>query len=345
MGNITTIGIDLAKSVFQVCALNQARKIVFNKQVKRSQLVKEIGQYRGATLAMEACGSSHYWCRQFKKLGYTVRLIPAQHVKALSRGNKNDAQDALAIAEAVFRPNIHDVVPKTLEQQDIQTLLRIRSRCQEQRVSNSNQIRGLLSEYGLILAVGNAALKRRLPEILEDSENGLTPIARSAIYQLYLEYLHQSKLITQYGAQLSEMARAYPLAKRLLRLRGIGPITALALYAGVGNASQFRNARQLAAWIGLVPKQHGSGGKVCLSGISKRGNTQLRMLLIHGARAVLNWSDRRDDELSRWAQSVAQRRGKHKAVVAVANKTARMVWVALNRGLDALPPHYLSAQS
>ena len=343
MNHITTIGIDLAKSVFQICGLNQARKVAFNRAVKRSNLISQIQRFPDAVIAMEACSSSHYWGREFGKLGYTVRLIPAQHVKALSRGNKNDAQDALAIAEAVFRPNIHDVVPKTLEQQDIQTLLRIRSRHQETRVSNSNQIRGLLSEYGLIIPVGNAALRGHLPEILEDAQNTLTPIARSAIHQLYLEYLHLSELVKQYDRQLSRMANTYPLVKQLLRLRGIGPITAMALYASIGNASQFKNARQLAAWIGLVPKQHGTGGKVTLSGISKRGNTHLRILLIHGARAVLNWSDRRDDALSRWAKSVANRRGKHKAVVAIANKTARMVWVTLNKGVEALPPHYLSA--
>lgn len=343
MSNVTTIGIDLAKSVFQICGLNQARKIVFNRQVSRTELISTLQKHPKALLAMEACGSSNHWHRELSKLGFTVRVIPTQHVKALAQGNKNDANDALAVAESVFRPGIHDVAPKSIEQQDIQTVLRIRSGNKDHRVSNANQIRGLLGEYGIVIPIGFAALGRQLPLIFEDAENTLTPISRSAIHGLYLEHLRLCKVIKQLDAQLSEMVEAYPLAKRLLRLRGIGPITALAIYAAVGNASQFRNARQLSAWIGLVPKQYGTGGKVHLSGISKRGNSQLRFLLIHGARAVLNWASKREDQLSCWAKSVANRRGKHKAIVAVANKTARMVWVALTKGVDALPPHYLSA--
>jgi len=343
MSNVTTIGIDLAKSVFQLCGLNQARKIVFNRQVSRAKLMSELQKHPGAVLAMEACGSSNHWHRELSKRGFTVRVIPTQHVKALVQGNKNDANDALAVAESVFRPGIHDVAPKSIEQQDIQTLLRIRSGNKDHRVSNANQIRGLLGEYGIVIPIGFAALKQRLPLILEDAENTLTPVSRSAIHGLYLEHQRLCKVIKQLDVQLSEMVEAYPLAKRLLRLRGVGPITALAIFAAVGNASQFKNARQLSAWIGLVPKQYGTGGKVFLSGISKRGNSQLRFLLIHGARSVLNWASQRDDQLSVWAKSVAQRRGKHKAIVAVANKTARMIWVTLTRGVDALPPHYLSA--
>ena len=343
MSNITTIGIDLAKSVFQICGLNQARKLIFNRQVTRAKLIHGIQEHPDALIAMEACGGSSYWHRELSQLGFKVRIIPTQHVKALVRGNKNDAKDALAIAEAVFRPEIHDVAPKTIDQQDIQTLLRIRSLHKDHRVANSNQLRGLLTEYGIIIPVGFASLRRQLPDILEDAENALTPISRAAIYQLYLEHLRLSDVIKDLDRQLSKVVDAYPLAKRLLRLRGIGPITALALYAAIGNGSQFQNARQLAAWIGLVPKQYGTGGKIHLGGISKRGNSQLRVLLIHGARTVLNWSKKRGDQLSMWAKSVANRRGKHKAVVAVANKTARMVWVALNKGVEALPPHYLSA--
>lgn len=343
MSNITTIGVDLAKSVFQICGLNQARKVVFNQQVSRAKLVTALQAHPKAIIAMEACGSSNHWYRKLTKLGFKARVIPTQHVKALLQGNKNDANDALAIAEAVFRPGIHDVAPKTIEQQDIQALLRIRSARKDNRVANSNQIRGLLAEYGVIIPVGFAALKRQLPLILEDAENELTAVSRTAIHGLYLEHLRLSEVIEKLDTQLSQVISAYPLAERLLQIRGIGPITALAIYAAVGNGSQFKNARQLAAWIGLVPKQFGTGGKVQLGGISKRGNSQLRFLLIHGARAVLNWASKRDDQLSTWAKSVANRRGKHKAIVAIANKTARMIWVALTKGIEALPPHYLSA--
>ncbi len=343
MSNVTTIGIDLAKSVFQICGLNQARKVIFNKQVTRSKLLASIIDHPEAQIAMEACGSSHYWHRELTKLGFKVRLIPAQHVKAFSRGNKNDANDALAIAESVFRPGIHDVQAKSIEQQDIQTLLRIRSRYKDTRKSNANQLRGLLSEYGIIMPKGFAALNQHLPRILEDGENQLTHLARVAMNQLYQEHIRLSKIIKQCDGQLSSLSASQPLAKQLMKLRGIGPITSLALYASIGNASQFKNARQLAAWIGLVPKQHGTGGIVRLGGISKRGNVQLRLLLIHGARTVLNWASKKDDDLSLWAKSIVERRGKHKAVVAVANKTARMVWVVLNKGVDALPKYYLSA--
>lgn len=343
MTHVTTLGIDLAKSVFQVCGLNRSRKIIFNKQLKRANLIDEVRKHPNAVIAMEACGSSHHWARTFAELGFNVRLIPAQHVKAFVRGNKNDANDALAIAESVFRPELHDVQVKTLEQQDIQTLLRIRSRYKDARRSNANQLRGLLSEYGLVMQAGIASITKELPFILEDADNKLTVIARQAMAQLLREHKHLTQEIDALDTQVKAMAYHHATAKDLMCLRGIGPVSALALFASIGSGSQFKNARQLSAWLGLVPKQHGTGGKVQLGSISKRGNVQLRVLLIHGARTVLNWADRRDDELSQWAKSVTQRRGKHKAVVAVANKTARMVWVVLNKGVEALPPHYLSA--
>ena len=345
MSNITTIGIDLAKSVFQVCGLNQARKKAFNKQVKRVNLVNEIRQHTNALIVMEACGSSHHWARTFIEMGFTVRLIPAQHVKAFVRGNKNDANDALAIAESAFRPDLQAVPAKTLEQQDIQSLLRIRTRYKDARRVNANQLRGLLSEYGLVMSTGITNIPKELPFILEDAENGLTPICRQAMSKLLDEHHRLTTEINHFDTQLKNMAHQHETATALMRLRGIGPMSALALFASIGKGTQFKNARQLSAWLGLVPKHHGTGGKVQLAGISKRGNIQLRVLLIHGARTVLNWAKNRDDQLSQWAKSVADRRGKHKAVVALANKTARMVWVILNKGIDALPPQYLAADS
>lgn len=344
MSNITTIGIDLAKSVFQICGLNQVHKVIFNKQVKRARLLDEIRKYPNAVIAMEACGSAHYWSRTLSAMGYRVRLIPAQHVKALVRGNKNDAADALAIAEAVFRPNIHDVEPKTLEQQDIQLLLRIRSTIKDQRKQNACQLRSLLSEYGVIFTVGIANIDKAVPDILEDADNGLTPIARKALYEQFLTHQALSKKVNEADKQLAMMASRHEVAKQLMKLRGIGAITALALYACIGKGQQFKNARQLSAWLGLVPRQYGTGGVTHLGGISKRGNCYLRTLLIHGARTVFNWAKKKDDELANWSKSVALRRGKHKAIVALANKTARMVWVVLHNGVSALPEHYVSAK-
>lgn len=342
MSHITTIGVDLAKTVFQVCGLNQANKKQFNKQVRRKQLIDGIRQHSNAVIAMEACATSHYWARTFSSMGLTVRLIPAQHVKAFVRGNKNDANDALAIAEAALRPDLHPVPIKTLEQQDIQTLLRIRTRFKDARKINANQLRGLLAEYGLTMTAGIANIPKDLPFILEDAENSLTVIARQALHKLLGEHQRLTDEIKALEDQLKSIANQHESAIALMHLRGIGPISALALYASIGNGSQFKNARQLSAWLGLVPQHHGTGGKVKLGGVSKRGNNQLRVLMIHGARTVHNWAKRRNDQLSNWVKSVSERRGKHKAIVALANKTARMVWVVLNKGVSALPPHYLS---
>ncbi|MDH3693901.1 MAG: IS110 family transposase [Gammaproteobacteria bacterium] len=343
MNNIMIVGIDLAKSVFQVCGLNQARKVMFNRGVSRAKLLTLLRTYPGALIAMEACGSAHHWARTLASMGYEVRLIPAQHVKAFCRGNKSDVHDALAIAESVFRPDIHEVAVKSLEQQDIQTLLRIRTRHKDSRKNTVNQIRGLLSEYGLVMPKTIVQFDRHLPVILEDGDNGLTPIARIAISELYEQHQEVSRKIVKADQQLKQLAQGHEIAKQLMCIRGIGPITSLALFASVGTAQQFRNARQFAAWLGLVPKQHGTGGQMKLGSISKRGNCYLRLLLIHGARTVMNWMKDKRDVFSVWAKALVERRGKHKAIVAVANKTARMVWVVLQKGVEALPQPHLSA--
>lgn len=343
MEHITTIGVDIAKNTFQVCALNKANKVVFNRAYPRKNLVKTLLQYPNSIIAMEACGSSHHWARKLMHHGLTVRLIPAQHVASLLRGNKNDANDALAIAESVHRPNIHPVPIKSLEQQDIQALLRIRSKTKDHRKDLVNQMRSILAEYGVIIPKGLTALEGELPFILEDAENGLTCIAREAIHELFIQYRRLSNKIIRDDKRIKALADQHPLATALMRVRGIGPTTALALFASIGKATQFKNARQLAAWLGLVPAQHGTGGVIKLKGMSKRGNVYLRTLMIHGARTVMNWASKKEDDLSLWIKSLTQRVGKHKAIVALANKTARMVWVVLHKGADALPNHYLSA--
>ena len=254
--------------------------------MKRANLLNEIRQHPKALIAMEACGSSHHWTRTLTTMGFTVRLIPAQHVKAFVRGNKNDANDALAIAESVFRPDLHDVQAKTLEQQDIQTLLRIRTRYKDARRVNANPLRGLLSEYGLVMATGITNIPKELPFILEDAENGLTPIGRQAMAKLLSERHRLTTEISAFDTQLKHMAHQHETATVLMHLRGIGPMSAFALFASIGKGTQFKNARQLSAWLGLVPKHHGTGGKVQLAGISKRGNVQLEFCLF----MVLNWA-------------------------------------------------------
>jgi len=343
MEHVTTVAIDLAKKVFQLCGVNHRHKVVFNRSVKRGQLLAVVREHPDALFAMEACATSQYWARTLTSMGLSVVLIPAQHVKAFTRGNKNDAKDALAIAEAAHRPGIHGVPIKSMHQQEIQTLLRIRSGYVDGRTALVNQVRGLLAEYGVVMPRGVGRFRKLLPQVLADTEHALTPLVRAAMGMQYQALVDLCDRIRAADAELREVAAQDPICRQLLRLRGIGPMTALALYASVGGAGQFANARQFAAWLGLVPKHTGSGGKVTLGPMSKRGDPTLRTLLVHGARSVLTWAHRRDDAFSHWALAVAQRRGKHKATVAIANKTARMVWVALNRGIDALPRHHLSA--
>lgn len=340
MSNITVLGIDLAKEVFQVCGLNKANKSQFNRSLKRRELLSFVINHPDATVAMEACSSAHHWGRLFSEHGLKVKLVPAQFVKSFARGNKSDALDALAIAEASQRPNLNVVQIKTIEQQDYQTLLRVRSRLKEMRTAAINQARGTLAEYGVILPKSVAAFKRGIPLLLEDHESDLSPIIRSVICSLYDDYQTITLRIDELDKQIAAIAANHPAIKPLLKLRGIGPITAVAVYASVGNASHFRNGRQLAAWIGLVPKQHGTGGVTRLGGISKRGNQYLRMLLIHGARTVMNWMKNKADYLSIWTKQLVERRGKHKAMVALANKSARMIWVVLNKGVENTPAYY-----
>jgi len=342
MNNINVLGIDLAKDVFQLCGLSHSNKVKFNKSVRRCKLLDTVLQHAGATLALEACGSAHHWARLFKNHGFKVILVPAQFVKGFTRGNKNDAKDALAIAESALRPELHPVQTKSLEQQDYQTLLRYRSRQIELRVSTSNQARGILAEYGVVFPKSNAAFMRSVPDLLADGDNDLTPIVRKTIQALFSEFLLYQERIADLDKELHQIAGLHPTIKSLTKLRGIGPITAVALFASIGHGRHFRNGRQLAAWIGLVPKQFSTGGNTRLGEISKRGNQYLRTLLIHGARTVMNWIKEKSDGLSLWIKQLVARRGKHKAIVAIANKTARMIWVVLNKGIECVPTQHLS---
>ena len=252
MSNITVIGIDLAKDVFQVCGLNQANNVQFNKSIRRNKLLETVMHYPQAFIVMEACGSAHHWGRLFESQGLKVNLIPAHLVKGFSRGNKTDAKDAIAIAESARRPAINPVPIKCIEQQDYQTLLRYRARQIELRVAASNQTRGILSEYGLVFPRNTAAFKRRIPEILEHGENALTPIVRSIISALYDEYCKLVEHIAELDNQIKQIVRHHAMMIQLVKLRGVGPVTAMAACAAIGNGGQFRNARHLSAWIGLV---------------------------------------------------------------------------------------------
>lgn len=329
--NITLIGIDLAKSVFQVCAVNQAGKSVFNRQVRRSQLLETVIQHPGATVAMEACSGSNYWGRTFKAHGFDVMLIPPQHVKPFVKGNKNDRNDAFAICEAAKRPHLRTVTPRTLEQTDIMLVHRVLERPMNNRNQLMLQIRGFLQEYGIVLPAGRERLRRAIPRLLEDATCGLTDYARYCLQDRLEEWQGMDEKIAEQERTLARQVLAEPAMQRLKTVRGVGDRIASAAFVQLGDGTGYRNGRQFAASLGLVPKESSSGGKQRLGGITKRGNGYLRYLLIQGGWSVIAHAYRSEDRLSRWARSVIERRGKHKAAVAVANKLARILWAVAYR--------------
>jgi transposase len=323
---VTLIGIDLAKTIFQVCGVNQAGKAVFNRQLRRNKLLTFLMQHPEARIAMEACSGSNYWGRELEQRGFTVMLIPTQHVKPFVRGNKNDRNDAFAICEAAHRPDIRCVQPRNLAQTDTMLVHRVLIRRNRARNTLINQLRGLLNEYGVVVARGKERLREELPYILEDAENGLTGTSRYYLHQQLLEWRQMDAAIAELDRVISEQVKQSDQARRLSKVRGVGNKIASASAAFMGNGSHYRNGRHFAASLGLVPREDSSGGKQRLGRITKRGNTYLRWLLVQGAWSVIRYADRADDRLSRWARQVIARRGKHKAAVAVANKLARIIW-------------------
>jgi len=330
--NDSVVSIDLAKNVFQVCDFNRYRKSTFNKKVRRGKLLDTVRQLKSKRIVMEACYSSNYWGRVFEGMGYSVGLIPPHQVKPFVVGNKNDHNDALAIGEASFRDTTVFVPVKTLEQQDMQSLHRIRERYIKNRTAIANQMRGLLSEYGIIVEQRIAVLRKEIPFILEDAENERTVISREFTAELYAELRKYDALIDAKDKLIKEMLKSDEAYQRISEIPGVGPIVGSAILSAVGDAKQFKNGRNMAAWIGLTPKQIASGDKSQMGGMSKRGNRDLRRLLIHGARAVVNWSGKKTDALSLWIQSLYKRMHGCKVVVAVANKLARMIWAVLAKG-------------
>ena len=329
---ITTIGLDIAKSVFHLFAVSKMGLFVKKKQLKRKQILAYMAKLEPCLIAMEACGGANYWAREFMALGHEVRLIAPQYVKPYVKGNKNDYNDAEAIAEAAQRPAMRFVPIKSVEQQDIQNFHRQRERIKKERTALVNQIHGLLAEYGVVINKGIIAVRKALPEVLEDAENGLTVLARECFAESLEELRAIDKLFSQCERRIKSLNQNNEVCQRLDDILGIGPLTASAVYAAAGDGKDFVNGRHFSAWLGLVPGQHSSGGKTVLLGISKRGNAYLRTLFIHGARAVLRHSATKQDRFSRWAQSVLARRGHNKACVAVANKMARMAWVIMAKG-------------
>ena len=333
----TTVGIDLAKSVFVAHGVDQRGKVALRKSLKRDQVLPFFANLPPCLIGMEACGSAHYWARKLQELGHTVKLMAPQFVKPYVKTNKNDAADAEAICEAVARPNMRFVPIKNAEQQAVLSVHRARQGFVKARTAQANQIRGLLAEFGIVIPQGIRHIAKQLPDIIEDADNGLPGVFRDLIDRLGTQLKDLDQQVDELDAQIQAWHRASEASRRLAEIPGIGPITASALVATVGDATNFENGRQMAAWLGLVPKQHSSGGKQTLLGISKRGDSYVRTLLIHGARAVIRVADRKANHPDSWLGKLLGRRNKNIAAVALANKNARIVWAILaqDRRYDA----------
>ncbi len=326
---ITTVGIDLAKNVLHIHGVNERGKKVFNKQLRRKQVLVFFAQLPPCLIGMEACASAHYWARQLQAMGHTVKLMAPQFVKPYVKTNKNDAADAEAICEAVTRPNMRFVPIKNGDQQAILSIHRARQGFVKARTAQGNQIRGLLMEYGITLPQGLSHIPKRLPAILEDGENELPGVFRQLLHRLVDHLKALDRQVQELETQIQAWHQHNEASMKLAGIPGIGPITASALVASIDDASSFNNSRQLAAWLGLVPRQHSSGGKQILQGISKRGDTYLRTLLIHGARSVIRVTAGKTNHTSVWLANLIERRHKNVAAVALANKNARIVWALL----------------
>lgn len=327
--NAMTLGVDLAKSVFQVHGVDARGKVVLKKALKRAQMLPFFANLPPCLIGMEACGSAHYWARKLQALGHTVKLMAPQFVKPYVKTNKNDAADAEAICEAVTRPTMRFVPVKNEGQQAVLALHRARQGFVKARTAQANQIRGLLAEYGIVIPQGISHIARQLLEILEDGENGLPRAFRQLIDRLGAHLKELDRQVQELEIEIQLWHRSNAASRKLAEIPGIGPITASALVASVGDATSFTSGRQLAAWLGLVPRQHSSGGKPTLLGISKRGDSYLRTLLIHGARAVIRLAENKAGYGGSWLARVLARRHKNVAAVALASKNARTAWALL----------------
>jgi len=329
---ITTVGIDLAKAVFQVHGVDGHGKAALRKQLKRKDVTSFFANLEPCLIGMEACASAHYWARRLSGLGHTVRLMAPQFVKPYVKTNKSDRNDAEAICEAVTRPNMRFVPVKTVEMQAVLALHRARQGFVWSRTAQANQIRGLLAEFGIVMPKGIGHIAKRLPEILEDGENGLPGTMRQLIARLGEQLKELDRQVGELEGQIKLWHRENEHSRKLEEIAGIGPITASAFVASVGDAKSFKNARQVPAWLGMVPRHEGTGGKATLGPISKRGDVYLRTMLIHGARSVIAQIERKPDQADGWLKKLLTRRNKNIAAVALAAKNARIAWALLAHG-------------
>ena len=342
---IYTIGIDLGKTVFHMVGLNVRGEAVVRKKFSRTQLLRFTAKLRVELIGMEACGGAHFLGRALREQGHEVRLIPAQYVKPYVKTNKSDYIDAEAIAEAVGRPTMRFVPIKTDDQLDLQSLHRVRERWVMRRTAVINQIRGLLFERGITLRKGRCHLETALPDILEDADSKLSSAVRLLLVQLKMELTQLAMRLEEADALIQKTAQESEVCRRLDAIPGIGPVTATALLAAIGNGGAFRKGREFAAWVGLVPREHSTGGKQKLLGISKRGNGYLRRLFVQGARAVLQFREKQSPGLRAWLAQLTSRTHYNVAGVALANKLARIAWAVLAKGEVYRPPLLVSSAS
>ena len=327
--NTVTIGLDIAKTAFQIHGMDGRGNPTVRRQLKRSDVMKFFANLPPCLVGMEACASAHFWARKLEPLGHAVKLIAPQFVKPYVKTNKNDARDAEAICEAVSRPSMRFVPVKTIEQQAVIALHRVRQGFVEARTAQANQLRGLLAEFGIVMPKGISHLRARVPAIIDDTQNGLPGTVRELFARLFTNLRELGTHIADLERQIRAVHRTDEASQRLEAIPGIGPLSASALVASIGDAKAFKSGRQLAAWMGLVPRQNSSGGTTRLLSISKRGDTYLRTLLIHGARSVIRHHKRRPRSCNNWLLRIAERRHPNIAAVALANKNARIVWALL----------------
>jgi transposase len=330
--SIEVLGIDIAKNAFQLHGVNRGGGAVFKRRVMRDQLLEVVAQIERCTIVVEACTGAFYWARKFEELGHQVKIISPQYVKPFVRRQKNDGNDAEAICTAARQPHIPLVPKKSIEQQDIQALHRVRQRMVNHRTAVVSQIRGLLLDRGFAIGKSITRARRIIPEILSDVENEITLLAREALNELYDLFRDLDRRIIIFDRKIDAVFRDSEVCQRIAKIKGVGPKTATAIVAAIGDGSEFKNGRHLAAWVGLVPRQFSSGDRTVLMGISKQGNQHLRSLLVHGARAVVRTAPNKTDHNNQWVNQLRERRGFNRATVAVANKNARIIWAVLRTG-------------
>jgi transposase len=331
---VTRIGMDIAKQIFDLHGVDRRGKLVLRRTVRRERLLELLAQLKPCTIGMEACGGAHYWHREISKLGHTVRLLSAHKVKPYVDGNKNNRHDAAAICEAMSRPSMRFVQPKTIAQQDMQTLHRARALLVRDLTALSNQMRGLLHEYGIVMRKGAAALRRVVAELLTGDDERITAVLKTVVAEQFERFTYLAQRLDRYDRQIGELCKQDQRCQRLLKVPGIGPLSATALVAALGNGHEFKNGRHFSAYLGLVPGHSNTGDHTVMLPITKRGNRYLRTLLIHGGRSAVYAARRRHDPRSSWLNRLRETSCYNVATVALANKNARVAWALLRYGED-----------